>query len=183
MLGNWSVKWLDWKKMLISWRAKWFNWNAIRSNRTMLYVAAALIVVLISVPVIVWRTGGKPVKDPGTVPSPTSVATPEVTRKVKTPTIAKKAKNPAATAEDQKKTEMATTPVKPAAPATVSLGIAPWGEVYVDGNKKGVSPPLNSVQVAPGKHQIEIRNTTFSPYKQTVDLKPGERLKIKHKFR
>jgi len=53
----------------------------------------------------------------------------------------------------------------------------------VDGNKKGVSPPLNSVQVAPGKHQIEIRNTSFPPYQQTVDLKPGELLKIKHKFR
>jgi hypothetical protein len=167
---------LDWKKMLISWSAKWFNWNTIRNNRTMLYVAAALIVILISVPVIVWRTGGVPEKDPGTVQLPTSVATQEATRKIETPAEAKKVK---ALAEAKK----AETPGKPAAPATVSLGIAPWGEVYVDGNKKGVSPPLNSLQVAPGKHQIEIRNTTFSPYKQTVDLKPGEQLKIKHKFR
>jgi serine/threonine-protein kinase len=53
----------------------------------------------------------------------------------------------------------------------------------VDGNKKGISPPMNSLQLPPGKHQIEIRNTTFAPYKQTVDLKPGEQLKIKHKFR
>jgi len=167
---------LGWKKMLISWSAKWFNWNTIRNNRTMLYVAAALIVILISVPVIVWRTGGVPEKDPGTVQLPTSVATQEATRKIETPAEAKKVK---ALAEAKK----AETPGKPAAPATVSLGIAPWGEVYVDGNKKGVSPPLNSLQVAPGKHQIEIRNTTFSPYKQTVDLKPGEQLKIKHKFR
>jgi hypothetical protein len=171
--------------MLISWSAKWFNWNAIRNNRTMLYVAAALIVILISVPVIVWRTGGMPEKDPGTVPLPTSVATQEATRKTETPAEAKKVKAPA----DAKKVKApvvakkAETPGKPAAPATVLLGIAPWGEVYVDGNKKGVSPPLNSLQVAPGKHQIEIRNTTFSPYKKTVDLKPGEQLKIKHKFR
>lgn len=202
---------LGWKKMLGSWSAKSFNWNAIRNNRTMLYVAAALIVILISVPVIVWRTGGTSEKDPGTVPSPTSVATPEVTKKaetsskakeVLTPAVAKKAEIPAETkkveapaeakmvetpapaSEDQIKTETAKTPEKPAAPvATVSLGIAPWGEVYVDGNKKGVSPPLNSLQLAPGKHQIEIRNTTFPTYKQNVDLKPGEQLKIRHKFR
>ena len=41
---------------------------------------------------------------------------------------------------------------------------------------------MNNLQVPPGKHQIEIRNTTFPPYKQSVDLKPGEQLKIRHKF-
>ena len=206
MLGCWSAIWIDWKerlsawvakslngiRMLTSWVAKSFNWNAMRNNRTMLYVAAALVVILISVPVILWKTGGTPIKDPGAVPSPAPVATPEVTKKAgapaetkkaETPVAAKKAETPAPASEDQKKTETTTTPEKPAAQATVSLGIAPWGEVYVDGNKKGVSPPLNSLQVSPGKHQIEIRNTTFSPYKQTVDLKPGEQLKIKHKFR
>ena len=201
MLGSWSVMWLGWKKTLGNWSVKWFNWNALRNNRMMLYVAAALIVILISVPVIVWKIGGAPAKGPGTVPSSTSVATPETTKKAETPAVAKKAETPAKAkkvkirevdkkagtptpvSEDQKKTETATTPEKPAASATVSLGIAPWGEVYVDGNQKGVSPPLNSLQVAPGKHEIEIRNTTFSPYKQTVDLKPGEQLKIKHKFR
>jgi len=201
MLGSWSAMWLGWKKTLGNWSVKWFNWNALRNNRMMLYVAAALIVILISVPVIVWKIGGAPAKDPGTVPSPTSFTTPEVkkkaatpakakkaetlakAKKVETPEVDKKAETPTPVSEDRKKTETATTPEKPAASATVSLGIAPWGEIYVDGNKKGVSPPLNSLQVVPGKHEIEIRNTTFSPYKQTVDLKPGEQLKIKHKFR
>jgi class 3 adenylate cyclase len=183
MLGNWSVKWLDWKKILICWSARWLNWNALRNNRMMLYVAAAVIVILISVPVIVWTTGGKPVKGSETFTSPAPVAMPGSTRKVSTSTIAKKAESPVVTAEHQIKTEAATIPVKPAASATVSLGIAPWGEVYVDGNKKGVAPPLNSLQMMPGKHQIEIRNTTFPPYLQTVELKPGEQLKIKHKFR
>jgi hypothetical protein len=200
MLGRWSVMWLGWKKTLGNWSVKWFNWNALRNNRMMFYVAAALIVILISLPVIVWKIGGAPAKDPGTVPSPTSVATPEVkkkaetpakakkaetlakAKKVETPEVDKKAETPTPVSEDQKKTETATTPKEPAASATVSLGIAPWGEVYVDGNKKGVSPPLNSLQVAPGKHEIEIRNTTFPPYKQSVNLKPGEQLKIKHKF-
>ena len=211
MLGNWSAIWIDWKerlsawgakslngvRMLISGGAKSLNWDAIRNNRTMLYVGAALVVILISVPVILWRTGGTPVKAPETIQPPTSVVTPEVTQKAETSTKAKKieapaetkkievpaeakmAETPAPAANDQKKSETTTSPEKP---ATVSLGIAPWGEVYVDGNKKGVSPPLNSLQLAPGKHQIEIRNTTFAPYKQAVDLKPGEQFKLKHKF-
>ncbi|MCX5839773.1 MAG: PEGA domain-containing protein [Deltaproteobacteria bacterium] len=191
---------LAWEKMLRSWNVKRFNWNALRKNRMMLYVAAAMIVTLIGVPVIVWKIGRAPVKDPGTVPSSTSVAAPEVTKKagtsakakkVEIPAVAKKAGPPAKAekaesatpvSEDQKKPEMATTLEEPAVSATVSLGIAPWGEVYVDGQKKGVSPPLNKLRVAPGKHTIEIRNTTFPPYKQTVDLKPGEQLRIKHKF-
>ena len=156
MLDSWSAMGHDWTKRLISWSAK-FNWNEIRNNRTMLYGAAALIVILISVPIIVWTTGRAPAKDSRTIPSPTSVATPEVATKAESPA-------PAST------------------PATLSFGIAPWGEVYVDGQKKGVAPPLNIVQVAPGKHLIEIKNTSFSPYKQTVDLKPGEQLKIRHKF-
>ncbi len=118
------------------------------------------------------------------IPTETKKAeAPAEAKMVEAPVVDKKTETRAPASEDQKKSETTTTPEKPAAPATVSLGIAPWGEVYVDGNKKGVSPPLNSLQVAPGKHQIEIRNTTFPPYKQTVDLKPGEQLKIKHKFR
>ena len=233
MLGSWSMMWIDWKERLSAWGAKslngirmWisggaksFNWNAMRNNRTMLYVAAALVVLLISVPVILWKTGRTPEKDPGAIPPPTAVVTPEVTQKAETstkakkveaPVVAKKAEIPTETkkaeapaeakmveapvvdkktetrapaSEDQKKAATAATPEKPAANATVSLGIAPWGEVYVDGAKRGVSPPMNSLQMSPGKHQIEIRNTTFPAYKQTVDVKPGEQLKIIHKFR
>ena len=78
MLGSWSVMWIDWKERLSAWGAKSlngirmlisggvksFNWNAMRNNRTMLYVAAALVVLLISVPVIVWKTGRTPEKVP-----------------------------------------------------------------------------------------------------------------------
>jgi hypothetical protein len=89
---------------------------------------------------------------------------------------------PTTVPEEQKKSEPPTTIETPATPATLSFGVAPWGEVYVDGSKKGVSPPLNSLKVAPGQHLIEIRNTSFPSYKQTVDLKPGEQFKIRHKF-
>jgi hypothetical protein len=71
----------------------------------------------------------------------------------------------------------------PAVPnATLQFAISPWGDVYVDGKRKGASPPLTNVSIAPGKHKIEIRNTTFPPYSQTHEIRPSEKLKISHKF-
>ncbi len=67
--------------------------------------------------------------------------------------------------------------------ATVMLAISPWGEVYVDGKRVGVSPPLSTLQLEAGKHEVEIRNLAFAPYRDTVNLKPGQSLKIRHKFR
>ncbi len=66
--------------------------------------------------------------------------------------------------------------------ARVALAVTPWGEVYVDGRKRGISPPLAEIRIAPGKHTVEIRNTTFQPYATTVDLAAEASLKIKHKF-
>jgi serine/threonine-protein kinase len=62
------------------------------------------------------------------------------------------------------------------------LAVTPWGEIYVDGTRRGITPPLVEIQLAPGKHTIEIRNTTFQPYTKTVELGAEGRLKIKHKF-
>ena len=66
--------------------------------------------------------------------------------------------------------------------AHVALAVSPWGEVYVDGRKKGISPPLTEIKVAPGKHTIEIRNAAFAPYRQTIDVSANASMKIKHKF-
>jgi serine/threonine-protein kinase len=72
---------------------------------------------------------------------------------------------------------------KPQGKATLSFALAPWGEVYVDGKKMGVSPPLTRLKLEPGKRKLEIRNRGFAPYRKTVDLKAGQSLKIRHKFK
>jgi len=64
----------------------------------------------------------------------------------------------------------------------VSFAISPWGEVYVDGKMAGVSPPLQDVELPPGRHRIELRNSASQPHVVTVTAKPGERIRIKHKF-
>lgn len=83
----------------------------------------------------------------------------------------------AAVASAPNETKHADAPVAPVAqaakPGTLKLVIRPWGEVYVDGNKRGISPPINSLSLAPGKHRIEIRNSQFASQKQVVEVKSG----------
>jgi hypothetical protein len=66
--------------------------------------------------------------------------------------------------------------------AVMKLVVLPWGEVYLDGRMQGISPPLLELQVAQGKHEIEIRNTRFPVYKHTIQATAGEKITIKHTF-
>ena len=78
------------------------------------------------------------------------------------------------------------TPAKPAAPAvppaTVVFAIQPWGEIFVNGKSSGVSPPMKSLKLAPGKYKIEIRNTTFATHTENLDVKSRDELTIRHRF-
>ncbi|MGH8672158.1 MAG: PEGA domain-containing protein [Burkholderiales bacterium] len=74
-------------------------------------------------------------------------------------------------------------PPKPVELATLRLAITPWGEVYVDGQRRGVSPPLRLLKLSPGKHKIEIKNASFKGYNASIDLKTGAEVTVKHKFR
>ena len=67
-------------------------------------------------------------------------------------------------------------------PAVISLAIKPSGEVYVDGELKGISPPLNRMWIPPGAHTIEVRNGRFKPLRMEVQLQPGEEIELKHLF-
>jgi class 3 adenylate cyclase len=74
------------------------------------------------------------------------------------------------------------------APTAVGVGsivfaIAPWGEVLIDGKSRGVSPPLRTVEIAAGPHTIEIRNSTFPAHVAKVEVKAGEAIQIRHRFR
>jgi hypothetical protein len=67
-------------------------------------------------------------------------------------------------------------------PSALTFAIAPWGEVHIDGRMHGVTPPLQELELQPGRHRIEIRNGSFPPHVVVVTAKPGDRLRIKHKF-
>jgi class 3 adenylate cyclase len=67
-------------------------------------------------------------------------------------------------------------------PGTVKLAVQPWGEIYIDGSKRGISPPLKSITLPPGKHRVEIRNGQFAAHKETIDVTSGRELTIRYAF-
>jgi hypothetical protein len=78
------------------------------------------------------------------------------------------------------------TPVAPAPPPALegqlSLAIAPWGEVLVDGQPRGVSPPMTRLVLPPGSYSIEVRNSDAPPLKASVEIRAGETYTLRHRF-
>jgi serine/threonine-protein kinase len=65
----------------------------------------------------------------------------------------------------------------------LEVAVAPWGDVLVDGRNRGRAPPLLVVEVPAGSHTIEIRNATSPAHTARVEVKPGETVRIQHRFR
>lgn len=74
---------------------------------------------------------------------------------------------------------------KPAPPAkgTIALDIRPWGEVYVNGRKQGVSPPLKSLSLAPGSHRIVVKNAGLPEFSTTIRVRSGKTASVSHEFK
>ena len=65
---------------------------------------------------------------------------------------------------------------------TLTLAIAPWGEVVVNGEPRGVSPPLTQLVLKPGTYKVEVRNGNAQPYIAEVTVKAGQASPLRHKF-
>jgi hypothetical protein len=65
----------------------------------------------------------------------------------------------------------------------VRLAIRPWGEVYVDGHKVGITPPLKSLRLAPGRHVVTVRNGTLPAYRRELVVRSGDAaVVLEHRF-
>ena len=96
---------------------------------------------------------------------------------------AAKAEKPHANKREAKKAPApAPEPVAPPANGSLAIAVSPWGEVLVDGSSRGISPPLSTLTLPAGRHTIEIRNGDFEPMRMTVEVKPNETTRIRHKF-
>lgn len=99
--------------------------------------------------------------------------------------------NPASTAEAPPAPEV-QEPAPPAAteeapkpkpvPVTVRLDIRPWGEVWINGVARGISPPVKDLKLIPGKYQVVVRNADLPPLRMTLEVKPGKPAVISHTF-
>ncbi len=170
----------------------WLNNRSIAYGTAALSVAAftfALLMNFLSEPA---NSQGQPVaNEPAVVRKPSTVAQAEQEPKSlfaipraadKKPATRVVAREEAATTLLQPEAGPAEEPPVAEPPAVIVLAIAPWGEVFVDGNRVGVSPPVNEVEVAPGRRRIEVRNGNFPVYTQVVELKAEQKIRIKHKF-
>lgn len=121
-----------------------------------------------------------------TAPAPMS-ATPDKSAATKTAGAAAAEPTKPAVKSDVAKTD--TTKTEPAkTPAavvmgTVSFSIQPWGEVLINGKSIGTSPPIKQYKLPPGKHKVEVRNSTFTPLVTSLDVKPKDELTIRHQFK
>ena len=73
-------------------------------------------------------------------------------------------------------------PVSSKSSAQLALAIRPWGVLYVDGKKKGLSPPIKELMLPPGQYTVEIRNEKFEPYRESIELRTGIVTRITHSF-
>lgn len=70
----------------------------------------------------------------------------------------------------------------PPRPALVVLDVKPRGFVTVDGISHGRTPPLQQVELPPGRHRIRITGERQPPLEFSVDLAPGEQMTVSHTF-
>lgn len=66
--------------------------------------------------------------------------------------------------------------------AKVVLAVSPWGEIYIDGKLHGTTPPITTLDLAPGRHRIEVRNSSQPPRIMFVTLQAGSVQRIRHDF-
>ncbi|MBI3043776.1 MAG: hypothetical protein HYY78_13240 [Betaproteobacteria bacterium] len=69
-----------------------------------------------------------------------------------------------------------------ARPAVIVFEIKPRGDIVIDGEVMGRSPPLTQLEVSPGPHTIEVRNSANPPLTLDVNLEPEQKMTIRHAF-
>jgi hypothetical protein len=121
---------------------------------------------------------------PAATPIAAAAPAPQASESAKPPALtpAQRAVRREAQAARSAPAPAAQTAAQSASGGVVQLAILPWGEVYVNGKSRGVSPPLRSVELPPGTHTIELRNTSFPTHTQRVEVRAGEPVRIRHRF-
>ena len=121
---------------------------------------------------------------PSMIPAPAPPPSPKDAAK-EAPKDAKKGTEGAKAdpAKTEPKAAEAAKPAAPAAPpATIVFAVQPWGEIFVNGKSRGVTPPMKSLKLDPGKYKIEVRNTTFPAHVENFDLKTRDEVTVRHRF-
>lgn len=79
-------------------------------------------------------------------------------------------------------TKVRTKKPSAATAGTLVVAVKPWGEVWVDGSKRGISPPLLKLQLPPGRYRIELRNPGLPSIEQALEISAGQSVTLRHNF-
>jgi hypothetical protein len=66
--------------------------------------------------------------------------------------------------------------------AVIEFDVKPRGDVVIDGYSHGRTPPLQQVELPPGRHHVQVRHGSFPTLDFKVNLEPGERMSVTHTF-
>ena len=77
-----------------------------------------------------------------------------------------------------------STPAVAAPPlqGLVQLAVSPWGQIEVDGQAAGATPPLSRLSLAEGSHTITVRNADFPAHTVQVQVSADKPVTIRHRF-
>ena len=164
----------------------WFARSGPLGFRRSALVTSAVLFLTIVAGGVAART----LMEPDATPTAAAVATPPTPAPAPAAPPPPPAKTEAAPAKKviarvEKKPERTVEKQASIAPGAgrVELAVAPWGEIVVDGKSRGVSPPLRVLELPAGAHTVEIRNSTFPAYVEQVQVKAGEAVRIRHRFK
>ncbi len=111
-------------------------------------------------------------ESPEPAPAPTPQTTPPTAR-------------PRAAAANPVSRELRPAPTAVAPPptsGTLQLAISPWGQVEVDGQAAGTTPPLTRLSLPEGNHTITVSNEDFPPHTVTVQVSADKPVTVRHRF-
>jgi serine/threonine-protein kinase len=110
-------------------------------------------------------------------PAPTPVALPPPPK----PLVAEPAPIAASDPSPPAKAQRTSAP-QPGGTAKLVIAVSPRGELYIDGQHHGTTPPLTTLDLDPGLHRIEIRSGSRRPYLTYMTLEAGDERRIRHDF-
>jgi serine/threonine-protein kinase len=73
-------------------------------------------------------------------------------------------------------------PAAPPVQGVLQLAISPWGQVEVDGQPVGTTPPLTRLNLPEGQHTVTLRNEDFPPHTVTVQVSGDKPVTVRHRF-
>ena len=116
------------------------------------------------------------------VPPPSPAHAPSIPPAARAPEIGRRASTPLGPDANHVTPAPAGSSRAAARTVTVALDIRPWGEIVVDGVVQGVSPPMKTLALKPGRYKIEVRNADLPAYRTTLDVQPGGAPVLRHVF-